>query len=154
INKGDKEKEREIASKIENKTLKYENDVSPIVHSIEYINKGLEEGQYFFRDIIDDGIYLFDKKNAKFVKPKPLTPQQQKLRAQYYYEKWVHRRIRLVGYTKTYIKDAVKKNQPLNEVIFMLHLSAERFYRELLTVFTGYKSKTHKLKIYRMYSKN
>lgn len=151
---GDKDKEHDIASKIENRTLKYKNDVSPIVHSFNYVNKGLEMGQYFFRDIIKDGIVLFDSGEFIFSDAKPLSRNEEKEVALRSYEKWVNSGIRFLDHTKVILDNALLKGFPLNEVIFNLNQAAEKLYGGLLLVYTGYKPKTHKLKVYRKYSKH
>lgn len=153
IPEGDKVKESEIASKIENRTLKYKNDVSPIVHSFHYVNVGLEMGQYFFRDIVKEGIVLFDTGEFIFSEAKPLSKEQEKEIALSNFDKWVKSGIRFLDHTKVMLDNALLKGFPLNEVIFNLHQSAEKFYGGLLLVYTGYKPKTHKLKVYRKYSK-
>ena len=151
---GDKDKEHDIASKIENRTLKYKNDVSPIVHSFKYVNKGLEMGQYFFSDIIKEGIVLFDSGEFIFSDSKPLSRDEEKEVALRSYEKWVKSGIRFLDHTKVMLENALLKGFPLNEVIFNLNQSAEKLYGGLLLVYTGYKPKTHKLKVYRKYSKH
>src|SRR5690606_278030 len=70
------------------------------------------------------------------------------------YEKWVNSGIRFLDHTKVMLENALSKGFPLNEVIFNLNQSAEKFYGGLLLVYTGYKPKTHKLKVYRKYSKH
>lgn len=151
---GDKEKEHDVASKIENRTLKYKNDVSPIVHSIDYVNKGLEMGQYFFRDIVKEGIVLFDSGEYIFSEPKLLNKEQEKEIAVRSYNKWVKSGSRFLKITKHSLKVALDDGDPLNEIIFNLNQAAEKFYGGLLLVYTGYKPKTHKLKVYRKYSKH
>lgn len=151
---GDKDREHDIASKIENRTLKYKNDVSPIVHSFNYVNKGLEMGQYFFRDIIKEGIVLFDTGEFIFSEVKPLSREEEKEVALRNYNKWVKSGARFLKITKNSLKVALKDGDPLNEVIFNLNQAAEKLYGGLLLVYTGYKPKTHKLKVYRKYSKH
>lgn len=151
---GDKDKEHDIASKIENRTLKYKNDVSPIVHSFNYVNKGLEMGQYFFRDIIREGIVLFDTEEFVFSEAKPLSREQEKEVAVKSYNKWVKSGSRFLKMTKNSLIVALEDEDPLNEIIFTLNQAAEKFYGGLLLVYTGYKPKTHKLKVYRKYSKH
>src|SRR5690606_28060205 len=82
------EKEHDIISHIENRTEHIENAVSPNVPDIDYINEGLRFGQYFFTDIIREGILLFDTGNYRFVEPAKLTPQEEKEKAQGYFEIW------------------------------------------------------------------
>ena len=151
---GDKEREHDVASKIENKTLKYKNDVSPIVHSIDYVNKGLEMGQYFFKDIVREGIVLFDNGEFVFSESKPLTREQEKELATHYFNKWIKSGSRFLSGTKVFLENALKSGFELNEVIFNLNQAAEKFYGGILLVYTGYKPKTHRLKVYRKYSKH
>ncbi|GGC35935.1 DNA-binding protein [Parapedobacter defluvii] len=154
LSNGDKEKEHDVASKIENRTLKYKNDVSPIVHSIDYVNKGLEMGQYFFRDIVSEGVVLFDNGKFEFVESKPLAKDQEKELAARHFNKWITSGSRFLNITRNSLVEALKINDPLNEVIFNLNQAAEKFYGGILLVYTGYKPKTHKLKVYRKYSKH
>jgi len=154
IKKGNQEKEHEIVSKIENRTEKFKNDVSPIVHDIAYVNKGLEDGQYFFSDLIKEGILLYDTENYEFSKPVPLTREKEGKLSDDYFKTWISSGIRFFKYTKNSFREAVDAGDPLNEVIFMLHQTTEKFYGGLLLVYTGYKPKTHKLTVYRKYSKH
>ncbi|GAA4171893.1 HEPN domain-containing protein [Sphingobacterium ginsenosidimutans] len=152
----DKEKgeELEIASKIDNRTGKFKNEVSAIVHSISYINNGLERGQYFFSDIVKEGITLYDSGEYSFVESRPLTNEQLKELAIEDFNKWVKSGSRFLEATKLLYDDFSRRNLPLNEVIFNLNQSAERFYSGVLLVYTGYKPKTHRIKAYRKYAKH
>ncbi len=151
---GDKDKEHDIASKIENRTLKYKNDVSPIVHSFNYVNKGLEMGQYFFRDIIKEGIVLFDSGEFIFSKPKSLSKQQEREFAIQNFETWIKAGSSFFDGTKALLENAIDKGLNFRQVIFNLNQTAEKFYGGILLIFFGYKPKTHRLKVYRKYSKN
>lgn len=150
----DKGLELDITSKIENRTESYKNDVVPIVHTIGYINEGLERGQYFFRDIVQEGIVLFDSGVDDFVECKPLTEEQIKENAINDFDQWVNSGSRFLSITRQSIEDALAANEPLNEVIFILNQSAEKFYAGFLLVLTGYKPKLHRLTAYRKYAKN
>lgn len=150
----DTEKEHNIASKIENRTLNYINDVSPIVHSLDYVNKGLENGQYFFRDIVKEGIVLYDTGEFTFTESKPLTIRQEKELAIQNFNKWIKSGSRFLKITRNAFNEALNTLDPLNEVIFNLNQSVEKFYGGVLLIYTGYKPKTHRLKVYRKYSKH
>jgi predicted nucleotidyltransferase/HEPN domain-containing protein len=147
-------KEHDISSRIENRTLKYKNEVSPIIHDIDYINEGLEKGQYFFHDIVSKGILLFDTNQHEFAKAKILSREEEKEISKYYYKKWIESGERFLVHTKNNFLFALENNYPLNEVIFILHQTTERLYAGLLLVYTGYKPKTHSLKQYKKYSKH
>lgn len=152
----DKEKgeEVEIASKIDNRTGKFKNEVSAIVHSISYINSGLERGQYFFSDIVKEGITLYDSGEYSFVESKPLTNEQLKELAVEDFNKWVKSGSRFLEITRNAFADTIEREDPLNEVMFILNQTAEKFYGGVLLVYTGYKPKTHRIKAYRKYAKH
>ncbi|MBC8988262.1 HEPN domain-containing protein [Pedobacter sp. N36a] len=148
IKKGE-QKEQAIISHIENRSNHFSNVVSPIVHDIDYINEGLSFGQYFFTDIIKEGILLFDTGQYAFAKPKGLTPLEEQEKAQEYFDIWFPQ---AEGFLKI-------SNYCLNEGdyrigAFQLHQATECFYSALLLVHTGYKPKTHNLQKLRNYAKH
>ncbi|MEB2782681.1 HEPN domain-containing protein [Algoriphagus sp. C2-6-M1] len=143
-------KEHELKSKIENKAINsVMGIVSPLVHSIDYINEGLSIGQYFFKEIIDEGITLFDSGNSEFVKPGKLCPQQMKDRAQEYFDIWLQ-----MG--KDFLIDGHNciKRGSLRKAMFEYHQAVEHFYASILLVLTGFKPKSHNLENLRIYSKH
>src|SRR5690606_17953940 len=112
--------------------LKYENDVSPIVHSAEYIDKGLESGQYFFRDIIKEGIVLFDNGKHNFSESKPLTREQEKEIAIRGFENWIKVGSSFLKGTKVLLNNALENGADYRQVIFNLNQTAEKFYGGIL----------------------
>ncbi len=142
-------KEQAIISHIENRCEGYKNVVSPIVHDIDYINQGLQIGQYFFTEIIQQGILLYDSKEHKFSRPKNLSPKELAERANGYYTMWFPS-------GKEYLIDAQNAftRGSFRHSTFYLHQAAECFYSTILLVFTGYKPKTHNLSKLRSYSKH
>lgn len=150
IKKGEgQEKEYIIISHIQNRTGHIKNTVSPIVHDIDYINEGLRLGQYFFTDIIRDGILLYDTGDYQFNEPAILTREEEKEKAQGYFDIWFPQ-------SKDFLDGSVyheSKNQ-LRVGAFSLHQAAESFYNTALLVFTGYKPKTHHLGKLRNYAKH
>lgn len=147
------EKEYEIISRIVNRTRKYKNSVRPIVHDIDYINHGLERGQYFFSDIVKEGVLLFDTKEFEFAVARELTKAEQKEQAEFYYDKWCESGIRLFELTKSSFQLALSRGFILNEVAFLVHQSVEKMYAGIALVFTGYKPKTHSIETFRTYTK-
>ncbi|QEC69318.1 HEPN domain-containing protein [Panacibacter ginsenosidivorans] len=123
--------------------------VNPIIHSISYVNEGLEFGQYFFADIIREGIILYNTQKSDFSNPKELTPTEMRIVAQRYFDQWFK------SGEEFFIdaNNAFKRNS-LNHSAFYLHQSAERFYNTILLVITGYKPKTHNLDKLRRHAKN
>lgn len=154
ITKEDYEKEYVLTEKILARCNdRYKVPVSPIIHSIDFVNEGLEKGQYFFTEIIKDGILLFDKGNTTFTKAKELSIQEQKQIAQDYYDVWYKRGSNFLRFTKLSFEDLKKRNELLNDAAFLLHQTAERFYNCIALVINGYKPKTHNLDKLRHYIK-
>lgn len=150
IKKGEgQEKEYIIVSHIENRTGYIKNSVTPIVHDIDYINEGLRLGQYFFTDIIRDGILLYDTGNYLFDEPAILTREEKKEKAQGYFDTWFPQ-------GRDFLDGSVyhESKRQLRVGAFSLHQAAESFYNTALLVFTGYKPKTYHLERLRNYAKH
>lgn len=126
--------------KIEEATEKFDPPLNLEIHEIEYINKGLEFGQYFFTDIINEGVVLFDTGNTKFTVVRELTKLEEKEIAQMYFDKWF---LRAKGFLQSVLFNYSKNEFAI--AAFELHQTTERFYNTVLLVFTGYKPKTHNL---------
>lgn len=141
------EKEYILQDKIIN-SWRYHTPVNPIVHTIEYVNEGLGSGQYFFTDIVKEGIILFDAGKIFFSEPKILDPTKVKMLAQNNFNQWFENGCE-------FLIDAsnAKERNSFNKVTFYLHQAMENFYSAVLLVFSGYKPKTHNLNILREYAK-
>ncbi len=142
-------KEQAIISHIENRCEGYKNAVSPIVHDIDYINEGLLIGQYFFTEIISDGILLFDSGDFQFATAKTLTVEEEKSKAKGYFDVWYPMGSAFLKFSESNIGQ-----ENLRIGVFMMHQAAESFYSATLLVHTGYKPKTHNLQKLRNYSKH
>jgi HEPN domain-containing protein/predicted nucleotidyltransferase len=140
--------ENEIAYNIEEKTNHFRYPVSIEVADINYINEGLAFGQYFFSDIIKEGILLYDKGTVGFVERKALTKEEEKVIAESYFNIWYPRSL---GFLKTAKFNLTEKEIKIG--VFILHQSAECLYYTILLVFTGYKTKSHNLKHLRKQTK-
>lgn len=150
VTKENPEKEHQIISHIENRcNNEFEGIVSILVHSIDYINMGLEYGQYFFTRILEEGIILYEIGNFQFVKPTPLNHDQLKARSQEYFDIWFPMGDEfLIDAVNAYERGSYRKS------VFELHQAAENFYGTVLLVFSGYKPTVHNLQKLRNYSKH
>ena len=79
--------EDEVKSKLIDTTL-VTTPVNLIFHGIKQLNNALTEGNYFFRDIKNEGIVLYDTEKHKLANPKKLTPKQAQEKAQGYFDQW------------------------------------------------------------------
>lgn len=134
------EKLSDLESTIINKTSKFNAPVNLEIHQIEYINKGLEIGEYFFADIVKEGILLHDTGLVEFADPHELTPIERKEKAQRYFDTWFPQADSFVKGCKFFISE-----RALNIAAFNLHQAAESLYYGVLLVFTDYKPKLHNL---------
>ncbi|MFB2118017.1 HEPN domain-containing protein [Parapedobacter sp. 2B3] len=144
-----KQEEGQIVSHIENRCNDFHGIVSPIAHTISYINHGLSFGQFFFMRIIDEGILLYDSGNVEFVKPKILTSEEQKKKAQDYFDLWFPNGDDFLLGANFYLS-----RNKYRLCAFSLHQAAENFYATALLVFEGYKPSMHGLQKMRNYSKH
>lgn len=129
-----------LDSAIINKTQKYNAPVNLEIHEIDYINEGLKIGEYFFVDIVKEGILLYDTGSMEFTEPRELTPLERKEKALRYFNKWFRGAEKMIKGSKFYYTE-----NDLKESVFLLHQAAESLYYTVLLVFTDYKPKLHNL---------
>lgn len=127
-------------SKILDRVDRYKPPVNLEIHELDYINTGLEEGEYFFVDIIKEGISLFNKNNVEFASPKELSSQEKKQKALRYFETWFPQSEKCIKTSKFNLSEG-----DLKLGVFILHQAAECLYYATLLVFSDYKPKTHNL---------
>jgi uncharacterized protein len=144
---GDRRKDYEISSQLTNRS-RYRVPINVITHDMEYINKQLAVGQYFFTEIIKQGILLFDARNEAFSQSKELSSAERKAVAKRDFDKWLTSARTFLKGAKFYLSEKDFKNS-----VFELHQAAERTYNTVMLVFTGYKPKTHNLDKLRNYTK-
>ncbi len=115
--------------------------VNLIQHSYGYLKSELGYGNYFFTDIIKEGIMLYDNgRNANFplAIPETIDPEKVKARAKEEYDLWFESASEFL----LDFKNAFERGS-LKNAAFHLHQATERYYTALLLVFTGYKAKIH-----------
>jgi uncharacterized protein len=114
--------------------------VNFIVHTLQEVNDGLAHGRYFFMDVAQDGIALYEADDRVLHKPKPKTPKQALVMATEYFEEWFPTaagRQKLARY-------AVSEGLP-KLAAFEFHQTAENLYHCVLLVCTFYTPHVHNL---------
>jgi HEPN domain-containing protein len=139
----------ELEDIVMHRTQHFKQPINLEVHEIDYINEGLEFGQYFFADIVQEGVLLHDTGLVKFSEPRELTPEEEKEIAQRYYDIWFKRSLEFYIDTEN-----AKSRGNLNKAAFELHQATESLYYATLLVFTGYKPKTHNILKLRKHAKH
>ena len=113
-----------------------------IVHDIKFINKEIRIGQYFWGDVANEGVMLFDRRRFSLAKPKALNAQERLALAERNFENWYDS----AGKFWRSSRDAGAR-QWLKEAAFLLHQATERYYHAAILVFTGYKQRTHDIEL-------
>ncbi|MDC6363382.1 MULTISPECIES: HEPN domain-containing protein [Flavobacteriaceae] len=114
--------------------------VNLIFHGIKHLNQALRVGNYFFKDIKEEGIVLYDSGKHQLASPKKLTPKQYQDKAQDYFDQWFPSANNALKKYEFSISEDL-----LNEAAFDLHQAVERYYTTILLVFTDYRPKDHNL---------
>ena len=111
-----------------------------IAHTPKYVNEKIEEGQYLFTDIYNEGIVLYDSKRAKLAEPRKLEPAERKAAAEKYFKIWSTLANEFfIDFENAFDRGSFKI------AAFYLHQAAEHLYGTILLVFTNYKPKSHNL---------
>ena len=119
--------------------------VNFIVHTMDEVNNALAQGQYFFSDIIREGVALYDLKGSTpFITPKPQTAEEAVSTAEQHFQEWFPRIEQALRGAKFY-----EAEHNLRDAAFTLHQAVERAYTILLLVETNYSPSTHSIKFLR-----
>ena len=112
-----------------------------MAHDIYDINDKLEIGQYFYKDIKQEGKILYNSGNFELAHEKPINKQRRLKIIKEYYQEWFERN------SKTFFeqyKNAVKLGDYKNAA-FQLHQATEAAYQVILFIFTNYVPHEHYL---------
>ncbi|APR85845.1 Hypothetical protein A7982_11194 [Minicystis rosea] len=111
-----------------------------IVHDFRFVNQEIRRAQFFWVEVWQQGVVLYDKKSFALARPKAATPEEHRALAQEYFDHWFTTAGELfVGY-EFYVG---RKSH--NIAAFQLHQAAERYLSAALLVFTGTKPLLHDL---------
>jgi uncharacterized protein len=114
--------------------------LSFIVHDVRDLNQQIRRGQFFFAEIWEQGIVLYDAKRFTLARPKAATPEERKELAQEYFDHW----FESAGQFFLTFEDHLARAWNA-KAAFELHQAAERYIATALLVFTGTKPTTHDL---------
>lgn len=115
-----------------------------IVHTMTEVNQALSRGEYFWTDIIRDGIVLYELPGFPFARPQPMTTKDAAAMAQRYFNDWSTKVTEsLAGYA--FYRDRGN----LRDAAYNLHQAVERAYIGFLLVHTFYFPRSHNIKFLR-----
>jgi HEPN domain-containing protein len=119
-----------------------ETPVTLIVHDIKFVNHEIRIGQYFFGDIVNEGVLLFNSRRMQLAKPKALNAPERLALAERNFRNWFDSASGFWRGCRYYASTDLLKH-----AAFLLHQAAERYYHAALLVFTGYKQRTHDIEV-------
>lgn len=115
--------------------------VGLIAHGAREVNNFLAAGQYFFVDILREGIELYDRPLAE---PKPMSPANALRVAREHFERQCASAIYFCRLARYAISDEQR-----NHAAFNLHQAVETAYSYLLLTLTNYSPPSHNVKFLR-----
>ena len=118
--------------------------VTLIVHDLRELNQELRRGQFFFAELLEQGVVLFDSKRFTLARPKAATPEERRALAQEYFDHW----FTSAGQFFVHSEDAAARGW-YPKAAFELHQATERYLATALLVFTETKPRTHDLEVLR-----
>jgi uncharacterized protein len=114
--------------------------VSLICHDIRELNAQIRRGQYFFADIVAEGILLHDAGRFTVATPKASTPEERLKLAERDFKQWFTSAGGFWNGTGYFMNKGEESH-----AAFLLHQSVERYFHAVLLVHTGYKPKCHNI---------
>jgi predicted nucleotidyltransferase/HEPN domain-containing protein len=121
-----------------------DRQVNIIVHELDEVNQALKRGEYFWADIVRDGIALYDLPNHPLATPVPVSKFDAVQTAERYFDEGLDKVDRALRGARFYISDG-----SLNDAAFTLHQAAERSYACFLLTSTFYFPRSHNIKFLR-----
>jgi len=130
---------------------KIQKDVSLIVHTLRDVNAALKDGQYFFTEVINQGVLLYEaddtdrlgRSRTVLADPGKPDPQRTHEIASRYFASWKKLAVLFLETGRAHAGS--HDNEGKNFSAFQLHQAAEAVYRMLLLTVTQYAPATHHL---------
>ncbi|EGG92847.1 hypothetical protein IMCC1989_2450 [gamma proteobacterium IMCC1989] len=125
----------------ERASLKTQSPVNLVVCTLREINHELKQGHYFFTDIREEGIVLYNYNHTELLNPGPLNPEEEKGIAQEHFDQWFESANSfMIDFGHCMDRSDFKK------AAFEMHQAVERYFACILLVHTNYRPKTHNIK--------
>ncbi|WVT76277.1 nucleotidyltransferase and HEPN domain-containing protein (plasmid) [Sinorhizobium chiapasense] len=118
--------------------------VGLIAHGAREVNNFLADGQYFFVDILREGIVLYELDDRPLAEPKRLSLTDALRVAREHSERQDENAKRFLDLARVAIS-----NRWANHAAFLLHQAVETAYSRLLLTLTNYSPPSHNLKFLR-----
>ncbi|MEJ5976604.1 nucleotidyltransferase and HEPN domain-containing protein [Novosphingobium sp. PS1R-30] len=128
--------------------------VNIIVHDLSDVNKALQRGEYFWADIVRDGIVLYELPGHALAAAKPLSKFDAVQMAERFFDQYMRSLDQWLYLTKVAIDQIPSDPMWANKAAFNLHQAAETAYACFLLTSTFYFPKSHNIKFLRSLSES
>ena len=108
------------------------------------MNQALKQGEYFWVDIVRDGIALYELPRHELARPMPASSQDALEMAEAYYADWIEKTVSALSGVQFFLAQG-----GLKDAAFLLHQATERAYICFLLVRTLYFPRSHNIKFLR-----
>jgi predicted nucleotidyltransferase/HEPN domain-containing protein len=112
--------------------------VTLLVHEVREINREIRWGQYFYADVVNEGVLLYDSRRFTLATPKALNAQEWLQLGQHNFRYWFESASEFWRGAAYYATRDLRAH-----AAFLLHQATERYSHAVLLVYGGYKPKTH-----------
>ena len=123
--------------------------VNIIVHSIDEVNQALKRGEYFWVDIVRDGIALYELPQHELTTPMPATPANALEMAEAYFQTQIGAVGRWLKLVDVSMAEQKADSEWSKTAAFNLHQATETAYACFLLVRTLYFPRSHNIKFLR-----
>ncbi|MDB5576600.1 MAG: DNA-binding protein [Bradyrhizobium sp.] len=127
--------------------------VNIIVHTLDEVNKALGRGEYFWVDIVRDGVVLYELPNHPLATPKPLSAADAFGMASQYFEAQSRSCANWLRMAELALGEGSDRDWR-NKAAFNLHQATETAYACFLLVRTLYFPRSHNIKFLRSLSED
>ncbi|MEJ5979684.1 HEPN domain-containing protein, partial [Novosphingobium sp. PS1R-30] len=114
--------------------------------------QALQRGEYFWADIVRDGIVLYELPGHPLATPKPLTKFDAVRQAERYFDEWFPAAQRFLATAREWTQRAETEIGWRKDAAFILHQAAERTFACFLLTVSFYFPRSHNIKFLRSIS--
>lgn len=123
--------------------------VNLIVHDLDEVNAALKRGEYFWTDIVRDGIALYEVPGHPFATPQPMTPSDAHSTGSRYFSGKIADLDLWLRDARNHVAEQADGQHIRKRAAFELHQAVETAYACFLLVHTFYFPRSHNIKFLR-----
>lgn len=123
--------------------------VNIIVHTMAEVNQALTRGEYFWTDILRDGVVLYELPGHPFAQPQPMTAVEARDAAQRYFDARIKDLDLWIEDARRHVAMGGEGQHVRKRAAFLLHQATETAYACFLLTHTFYFPRSHNIKFLR-----